>query len=1134
MMKIRNRMKRNHPPGWVQKKALRAFVATGALTLGGTAKAHVDVVFDESGPTVTATVSGTVDLTGLTRDVNDHLSGSDINLFVTDRHFAWLFRDGGSGYDRYNNGTYTGATLPNVGPIASGNTISFGFLTSGSQFPKSALYVHPSTPLNGVVTYSQTFTWAESTLADIGLGSLTDTPVAVWQAPSGDEIRISNGTPPSGPVQLFNECYTGAELDSLVTSGDATYPNTDINNVVGSQLQLSGSGGAAVLYRLPLLAAGELAGLADLKVTVTLDFEQLSGDNDFGLAISDSARVLGAMQGNQPTNWSIDSGDSGSVYSGENFSPAVGLAPISPITYEINASCESGLAVVNLTNGNGDTASLSGLGVGFDYAAPIEFVLLGDNAGELYGVNSIKIVATAELSPEIQVYNGSGTSDPELADGQAAPVDFGMTSLGSSVTRDITIRNAGTGALELSSVGLSGTHASDYAVTGAPATVAAGDTATFQVSFAPSAAGARGATLTINNSDCDELAFDFPLLGCGNDANGDDDMDGVPNGQDVDPNDPNSDSDGDGVSDLAETTGGTDPLNPDSDGDGTGDGADAFPNDAGEDTDTDGDGTGNNADTDDDNDGTPDGSDAFPLDSSEDTDTDGDGTGNNADADDDGDGVSDFDDAFPLDSNEDTDTDGDGTGNNADTDDDNDGTPDASDAFPLDPGEDTDTDGDGEGNNTDVDDDNDGVFDGTDAFPLDPNESVDTDGDGIGNNADTDDDNDGVLDGDDAFPLDPSENSDNDGDGLGNNVDPDDDNDGVNDEDDVFPFDPNESSDNDEDGLGDNADTDDDNDGVADENDVDPFDPFSDSDGDGLSDYDEAVAGTNPLSTDTDGDGSTDDVDAFPLDGNETTDTDGDGIGNNADLDDDNDGVNDDSDAFPLDPNEISDNDGDGLGDNADTDDDNDGLSDGDEAGAGTDPLNADSDNDGVNDGDEVTNGTNPLDDDSDDDGLTDGNEATLGTDPLNADSDADGVNDGAEADQGSNPLDADSDDDGVLDGEDPTPTDPGVPDDFIQQGLCQLAHTIRCYPLSEFTGSNCRWGWWNWWSKHIKRHQLSREVYRACKKVKRGQFNSACHLINRSIKRVDGQGRDWMVPGQAKDHVKAELELYKSLLELL
>ncbi|MDB2667799.1 hypothetical protein N9Y71_05900 [Luminiphilus sp.] len=92
------------------------------------------------------------------------------------------------------------------------------------------------------------------------------------------------------------------------------------------------------------------------------------------------------------------------------------------------------------------------------------------------------------------------------------------------------------------------------------------------------------------------------------------------------------DTDGDGIGNNADT---------DDDGDGILDIEDAFSLDPSEWLDTDGDGIGNNADTNDDGDAFLDISDAFPLDPSEWWDTDGDGIGNNADTDDDNDGLSD-------------------------------------------------------------------------------------------------------------------------------------------------------------------------------------------------------------------------------------------------------------------------------------------------------------------------------------------------------------------------------------------------------------------------------------------------------------------------------------------------------------
>lgn len=233
------------------------------------------------------------------------------------------------------------------------------------------------------------------------------------------------------------------------------------------------------------------------------------------------------------------------------------------------------------------------------------------------------------------------------------------------------------------------------------------------------------------------------------------------------------------ISDLAGNTGaGQATWNLDRDGDGVPDADDVFPEDPGEWADRDGDGIGDNSDPDRDGDGVDNTQDDFPDDPNESLDTDVDGIGDNADTDDDNDGVADNTDAFPLDGTESLDSDGDGIGNNADPDDDNDGTVDTVDVFPFDPAESIDTDGDGIGNNSDTDDDGDGISDANDSFPLDAGESIDSDGDGVGNNTDTDDDNDGVADANDAFPLDPAESSDLDGDSTGDNSDADRDGDG--------------------------------------------------------------------------------------------------------------------------------------------------------------------------------------------------------------------------------------------------------------------------------------------------------------------------------------------------------------------
>ncbi len=640
---------------------------------------------------------------------------------------------------------------------------------------------------------------------------------------------------------------------------------------------------------------------------------------------------------------------------------------------------------------------------------------------------------------------------------------------------------------------------------------------------------------------------DFDGDGIINELDPDDDNDGVPDEYDVDPYNPHSDSDGDGISDLEETTNGSNPLDPcdpnpfnsacnqvidlDEDGyfanvppgDSLFDPDDADPCvpdlTAGK-CDFDSDGIINELDPDDDNDGVPDEHDVDPYDPH--SDSDGDGisdleettNGSNPldpcdpnpfhpacdqemDLDEDGyfanvppgDSLFDPDDADPcvpdLTAGK-CDFDSDGIINELDPDDDNDGVPDEHDVDPYDPHSDSDGDGISDleettnGSNpldpcdpnpsspacTHVDHDGDGyignvppahpLFDPDDTDPCVPNHTVamcDFDQDGIPNGTDPDDDNDGVPDEHDVDPYNPHSDSDNDGIPdiveTQNGTNPLDQCDPVN----TFP-----SCDCDGDGLINSLDPDDDNDGVPDALDLDSCDPYSDSDFDGIPDLVETQNGSDPLNPcdpdsnspacsgqDEDGDGyivnvpSNDPLydpdDADPCVPSVTAgacDFDGDGLINSLDPDDDNDGVPDEHDVNPYDP--YSDSDGDGIPDVIETG--GDGVY---NPGIDTDPLNPDTDGDGLSDGleDKNKNGkvdpgeTNPLSTDSDNDSLPDNYEdANLNgkvdpgeSDPTNPDDDFDGIPTLEEDTNGDGDVtNDDTDGDGIPDYMDPDP----------------------------------------------------------------------------------------------------------------
>lgn len=86
--------------------------------------------------------------------------------------------------------------------------------------------------------------------------------------------------------------------------------------------------------------------------------------------------------------------------------------------------------------------------------------------------------------------------------------DFGTTT----TTRTYTIQNTGTADLTISGITFTGANASEFSVTTPPAaTVTAGNSTTFVVTFTAAGSGVKFATVNIANDDPDELTYDFSI-----------------------------------------------------------------------------------------------------------------------------------------------------------------------------------------------------------------------------------------------------------------------------------------------------------------------------------------------------------------------------------------------------------------------------------------------------------------------------------------------------------------------------------------------------------------------------------------------------------------------------------------------
>ncbi|WP_139373369.1 DUF7453 family protein [Prosthecobacter debontii] len=137
------------------------------------------------------------------------------------------------------------------------------------------------------------------------------------------------------------------------------------------------------------------------------------------------------------------------------------------------------------------------------------------------GVSFDDLEISVLTGPEIAV-SGNGT---DIVDGDSSPTendhtDFGQADVvAGSVVRTFTLENTGPDGLTVGTVSVGGTNAGDFTITTQPgSSVVSGNSTTFQVTFNPSAAGLRTATLSFSNDDGDENPFNFSIQGSGTTA----------------------------------------------------------------------------------------------------------------------------------------------------------------------------------------------------------------------------------------------------------------------------------------------------------------------------------------------------------------------------------------------------------------------------------------------------------------------------------------------------------------------------------------------------------------------------------------------------------------------------------------
>jgi len=179
-----------------------------------------------------------------------------------------------------------------------------------------------------------------------------------------------------------------------------------------------------------------------------------------------------------------------------------------------------GIGVLNLSNltlptGFSSVATLPATvapGASANLVLQVDTTTVGIRTGTLQFVNNdsdenpfnflIEATVTTPLLPEVQVLDGT----TDIVDGTTSAIDFGSVIAGGTLNKTFTVKNLGTGVLNLSNLTLPTGFSS---VATLPATVAPGASANLLLQVDTTAAGNKTGTLQFVNNDSDENPFDF-------------------------------------------------------------------------------------------------------------------------------------------------------------------------------------------------------------------------------------------------------------------------------------------------------------------------------------------------------------------------------------------------------------------------------------------------------------------------------------------------------------------------------------------------------------------------------------------------------------------------------------------------
>jgi hypothetical protein len=335
----------------------------------------------------------------------------------------------------------------------------------------------------------------------------------------------------NGGTQSISVSGTGTTAPSAASTSSQSYllsastsslnfGNTLVGSSASQAIALTNTGTASVsLSQVAITGAGFAENGFTSGVT-------LAAGQSFSLNVSFSPITAGSATGglsfvssatNSPTTISL---------SGNGVQPQIALIP---------ASVSFGNVTVGMTNtqmlviSNPGTANLSVtqaslVGPGFGFSGLTLPLSVPPGGSSAFTVNftpasdsnlsgNLTLVNNTVNSPLVIGLAGAGVSPVAQLTASPSPLSFGSINTGASATQNVTLTNTGNSSVSVSQISISGAgySAAGFAL---PVTLAAGQSTSFSVTFAPTTTGNLSGSVTVT-SNATNSPLAIPLSGSG-------------------------------------------------------------------------------------------------------------------------------------------------------------------------------------------------------------------------------------------------------------------------------------------------------------------------------------------------------------------------------------------------------------------------------------------------------------------------------------------------------------------------------------------------------------------------------------------------------------------------------------------